>query len=252
MAAEEIIETTVCLNCGCEYAGRYCPQCGQALQTSSRITMKTFWKSAALSFSRLTPGFLNTFCGLLTHPWTVIRNYLHGHRIAYSQPVTMVIQLLLYFTFIYTVLGNIFDVNFLMINRDESPLTAGNWLIDMILSSDVISKIAISCLLAFSCYLTYGKASKHDYNMAEYLTAAIYMACCFAIYSNLLKPLSLLSPAFTMILTIAIELVIGTIALNKAFPMHTRWKSAITWLAFMSLNILFLGALGGLIYYLTN
>lgn len=71
-----------------------------------------------MSFARMTPGFWDTFVGLMFHPWEVIRQYIHGKRVKYSPPITMVIQLLLYFTFIYTVLGNIFHVDFLQPPED--------------------------------------------------------------------------------------------------------------------------------------
>lgn len=99
-----------CFNCGRTSSGVYCPDCGQLLQTSKRITMKSFWKEVVMSFASLTPGFWRTFVGLLLHPWQVIRQYINGQRVKYSPPVTMVMQLLLYSTFIYTILGNIFHV----------------------------------------------------------------------------------------------------------------------------------------------
>ena len=96
-----------CPYCGGASSGRYCPDCGQPLQASPKITMKLFWKEAAMSFTSLTPGFWNTFVGLLLHPWEVIRQYIHGQRANLSSPITMMMQLLLYSAFFYTILGHI-------------------------------------------------------------------------------------------------------------------------------------------------
>lgn len=118
--------------------------------------MKTFWKGVALSFARMTPGFWSTFVGLLIHPWVVIREYLRGKRVKYSPPVTMVIQLLLYSTFIYTVLGHILDIDFFSLYSDgKTEEETGNWLLNLILSSDVLFKILIACSIAINCYVAY-------------------------------------------------------------------------------------------------
>lgn len=226
-----------CLNCGRTSSGVYCPDCGQLLQTTKRITMKTFWKGVAMSFASLTPGFWSTFVGLLLHPWQVIRQYINGQRVKYSPPVTMVMQLLLYSTFIYTVLGNIFHVDFFASSSEEN-ISTGNWVVNMLVSSDVIAKIFIACVLAFNCYIAYGLTTGRKYNLAEYLTAAIYMGCSFSIYNNLLKPLAIFYPDAERFIKISIITIIGTISLSKAFPVKQWWRRCLIWIGFISLNII--------------
>ncbi len=232
-------ETTVCLNCGTEGKGSFCHNCGQPLATPHRITMKTFWKGVAMSFARMTPGFWDTFVGLMFHPWEVIRKYIHGKRVKYSPPITMVIQLLLYFTFIYTVLGNIFHVDFLQPPEDPE-IDGGGWFLKMLLSSDILAKIVIAFALAFNCYLAYGLTTGRKYNLAEYLTAAIYMGCSFSIYNNLLLPLAILFPQYGEYVKFPVVIIIGTIALNKAFPIRQWWRKCLTWIWFIILNVFLL------------
>ncbi len=234
---KDAVAKTVCLNCGTECEGVYCPSCGQPTQTPRRITMKTFWKGAAMSFARLTPGFWATFVGLMFRPWDVIRQYIRGKRIKYSPPVTMVIQLLLYFTFFYTVVGNIFHTDLLGVSELALP-EGTSWFVKMLMSSDVFFKILVAAVLAFNCYLTYGLSTGRRHNLAEYLTAAIYMGCCFSIYNNLLLPLGLIWPEGVYVLKITAVAVIGTVALNKAFPMKGRWRRWLVWLGFLGMNAL--------------
>ena len=243
-AQETTTDTATCLNCGSICRENYCPRCGQPAQTPQRITMKTFWKGVALSFARMTPGFWSTFVGLLIHPWVVIREYLRGKRVKYSPPVTMVIQLLLYSTFIYTVLGHILDIDFFsMYSGGKTEEETGNWLLDLILSSDVLFKILIACSIAINCYVAYRNKGRRRYSFYEFLTAAIYMGCCFSIYNNLLRPLDLIGPAVGTCVKIGVALIIGTVTLFKAFPMTPWWRKWLTWLWFLTLNILYAAAI---------
>lgn len=199
--------------------------------------MKVFWKEAAKSFTRLTPGFWNTFTGLLLHPWEVIRQYINGERSRLSSPITMMMQLLLYTTFFYTILGHILHTDFFA-SSDKEFVIEGHWFLTMLINSDVLAKILIACIPALNCYLVYGRASGRKYNLAEYLTAAIYMGCAFSIYINLLKPLQILFPETERLITLAVVIIIGTISLTKAFPIRPWWKSCLTLIGFFFMNFL--------------
>lgn len=229
-----------CLNCGCISSGKYCPDCGQPTQTPQRLTMKSLGKSAVLSFARMTPGFWPTFIGLIIHPWDVVKNYIHGRRMKYSPPVTMVIQLLLYITFFYTVFGQIFHINFFDPHENDILDFMGyNPLVKMILSSDVIVKIVMWSIVAFNCYIIYRHQGYRQYNLAEYITAMIYMGCCFSIFNSILSiPFIIFDITGISVIKILVDLIIGTIALFKAFPIHAWWKRWGLWLLFILLNTL--------------
>lgn len=232
-------DESVCLNCGTVVTGRFCPECGQPSSTPERLGMTTFWKGVAMSFARMTPGFWPTFVGLIIHPWEVIRQYLHGRRVKYSPPVTMVIQLILYTTFFYTFLGHILGHDFFSSSENEPTLFANSWILSQIFSSDVIAKIIMAACIALSCYVVYNGTGGRKFNFSEYLTAAIYMCCCFSIYNSLMK---LLYPVFSQdiiyTLIFVLDFIIGSIALFKAFPIKSRWRRCLRWLWFMTFNVL--------------
>ena len=235
-----IREERECLNCGEVSEGLFCNNCGQSMETPQRITMKTFGKGVAMSFARLTPGFWATFVGLTLCPWDVIREYLHGKRVKYSPPITMVIQLLLYFTLLYTFLGDFLNFDFYVDDNDGAfdRTLEKYWLLRVILSSDVIVKFLVALPISYSCYLAYRSAGSHRYNFAEYITAAIYMGCSFAIYNNLLaRPIGLLNPDVANYIKTGIVLIIGTLSLFNAFPVKSFWRRWWLWLKFMFLNI---------------
>lgn len=229
-----------CLNCGSMCTGMYCPDCGQPTSTPRRLTMKSLGKSAALSFARLTPGFWPTFIGLIVHPWEVIRDYICGRRMKYSPPVTMVIQLLLYITVFYAVVGQLLHINFFDPHENDIFDFMGyNSLLKMMLSSDVFVKIFMWCVVAVNCYLVYRHQGKRKYNLAEYITAMIYMGCCFSIYNSIAGiPFVIFDIPGSSLFKILVDLIIGTIALFKVFPISVWWKRWGIWTIFMLLNLL--------------
>lgn len=225
----------VCLNCGATCHGAYCHQCGQPTQTPPRINNKTLGKSMAMSFARLTPGFRATFVGLLVHPWVVVREYLQGKRVKYSPPITMVIQLLLYFTLFYAVIGNLVGGEAVDTRLEEQ---GNNQLLKLILSSDVLSKLVGILPVTCCCYLAYRDFGNRRYNFAEFLTACIYMTCAFSIYNNLfIKPMTFVDADVAYALSLVMALIVGTVALIKAFPGKSAWAHAKAWLKFMSFNL---------------
>lgn len=225
----------VCLNCGATCSGAYCHQCGQPTQTPQRLNNKTLGKSMVMSFARLTPGFWVTFVGLIVHPWVVVREYLQGKRVKYSPPITMVIQLVLYFTLFYTMVENIVGVD-----ADGTTLTENNnnQLLKLILSSDVLFKMLIIFPVTYCCYLAYRDFGDRRYNFAEFLTACIYMTCAFSIYNNLfIKPLTFMNVDVSYTIQVVMMLLVGTLALVKAFPGRSAWAHVKTWLKFMFFNL---------------
>lgn len=119
-----IVKETICLNCGTICNGSYCPNCGQSTQTPARITMRTFGKSFMMSFSGTTSDFWETFVGLILHPWIVIKEYIHGKWTKYSSPIAMLMQLLIVFTVIYSILGDMAEIHDLKYRLDSTYLYA--------------------------------------------------------------------------------------------------------------------------------
>lgn len=240
-----------CLNCGCEVTDLYCSKCGQSVASQKRITMKTLGKSFGMSFARLTPGFWDTFTGLLLHPWVVIREYLNGKRVKYSPPITMVIQLLLYFTFFYSLLGFWIssDPGFAESENAIDAALNRNPLLRVFNSSDVVMKVLFSLPISCCCILVYKDIGVRRYNFAEYLVAAIYMGCAFSIYNNLFARLiGFIIPDTQELINAVIVLVVGTVSIFNAFHVESRRLRWWLWLKFIILNLLWFAAFVWLIH----
>lgn len=245
-----IVKETICLNCGTICNGSYCPNCGQSTQTPTRITMRTFGKSFMMSFSGITSDFWETFVGLILHPWIIIKEYIHGKWTKYSSPIAMLMQLLVVFTVIYSILGDIFGIDLLSL---QNITITNNWFAKTILSSDILFKMILLLPVAISCYIVYRKAGSHKYNFAEYFTACVYMDCAFCIYNYvLIKPIELLNTNVAYGLKVVMMIIVGTIALFKAFPIQSPWKRYATWLKFMTLNIGLIAIIFMIIYWIAS
>lgn len=82
----------ICQNCGTEFRGNYCPQCGQRSDTR-RINMRTAIEHALGIFTNLDRGFMRTCTELCSRPGYMIRDYLNGHRASYSKPLSLLFVL---------------------------------------------------------------------------------------------------------------------------------------------------------------
>ena len=193
-----------------------------------------------MSFARLTPGFWATFVGLMVRPWEVVREYLQGKRVKYSPPITMVIQLGLYFTLFYVVIGNFMELE----DGGDTAIAEydNNLFLKLILSSDVLVKLLMILPVTYCCYLAYKDFGGRRYNFAEFLTACIYMICAFSIYNNLvIKPIEFVCADMPYAVEAALKwgmmLFVGTFALVKAFPGKSAWAHVKAWLRFIFFNL---------------
>ena len=252
---EEIIEISeeteekvkYCLNCGTEINDNFCPHCGQSAATPAKLKMRNFGKGFIMSFARLTPGFLNTAKGLMFKPWVVIRDHIHGRHIPYSPPITMLIQIFLYSTIIYTGIDAILGTT---LHEEESLFgyQGDNAFLKMIDNSIVIATFFIGIPVCFAVYLAYYRHGARKYNFAEYLAAFVYLFAAINLWDTLFELVNLF-PGIgfdATILTFGIIVFFSIIILLKAFPQKSWWKSGVLliWCGFvLFFSILLLGLL---------
>ena len=90
--AQEDYPVCFCQNCGTEFHGNFCPQCGQRSDTK-RINLRTAIAHALNIFTNLDRGFMRTCTELFYRPGYMIRDYLNGHRASYSKPLSLLFVL---------------------------------------------------------------------------------------------------------------------------------------------------------------
>lgn len=84
--------SVTCQNCGHEYVGHYCNQCGQRADTH-RINWHYLWHDIPHSLWHLDQGIAFTLRELLTRPGHSIREFLEGKRVNHYRPLALLLLL---------------------------------------------------------------------------------------------------------------------------------------------------------------
>jgi hypothetical protein len=77
-----------CKNCGLQSDGKFCPNCGQQMETY-RITLPHLLHEIIHTFTHLEKGFLFTLKKLITDAGRMQRFYLGGYRVYHQKPFSM-------------------------------------------------------------------------------------------------------------------------------------------------------------------
>jgi Protein of unknown function (DUF3667) len=81
-----------CKNCGHDFHGQYCPECGQNAHTE-RIDSHFFLHDIPHSIFHIDKGFFFTFKELMVRPGHTIREYLEGKRVSHFRPLAYLLLL---------------------------------------------------------------------------------------------------------------------------------------------------------------
>ena len=73
-----------CLNCGTEFTGKYCPECGQ--KVISRLTLRYIVDNTAGHILSYDNSFFHTVGALIIRPGVVLSGFISGKRHHYFEP----------------------------------------------------------------------------------------------------------------------------------------------------------------------
>lgn len=96
---------TICKNCGNEFDGNYCNQCGQKASTR-RLNLKRIFYEVRTTLFQLDYGLLYTTKKLLTRPGKTIRDYLDGQRVYHFKPFTYLFLLATVYIILVRTIGS--------------------------------------------------------------------------------------------------------------------------------------------------
>lgn len=215
----------ICLNCGATTSGKYCPECGQSLETK-RFTMKSFGLHIISSITCLSGNFLHTSGALLIHPWNVVRDYVYGKRVRLVSPVSMLLLLAIYWGAMMAVISHLSQTEQTQAWNVDSTL---KWLYGSLTFQYVFLAIPIT----LGTIIIYRNDLHNRFNCAEVLIATLYLASTFIIINVLLKPVELFNENLGNTLIISITGLYGIISIMKAFPQKTRFMTIFNLLAWV-------------------
>ncbi len=111
MSHSKIRSEKICLNCGTETTGRYCPACGQ----ENIEPKQTVWHLVTHFFSDITHfdgKFFVTVKDLFIKPGFLSEEYIQGRRISYLDPIRMYIFTSAIFFLIFFSMINVKNIHF--------------------------------------------------------------------------------------------------------------------------------------------
>lgn len=103
------VKTTKCLNCGTEFEGKYCPECGQSAD-SGRFTMKFIFENLIAAFTSKDGGIWFTLKNMFTRPGAMVVDILNGKRRSYFTPFPMLFFALTVYILLFSITGSRSDI----------------------------------------------------------------------------------------------------------------------------------------------
>ncbi|MCI5783949.1 MAG: DUF3667 domain-containing protein [Bacteroidales bacterium] len=234
--AESVQPMRKCLNCGTLSNGNFCPNCGQSMSVG-RVKHKSLFRQFLCSFLRLDPVFLKTLGLLIVKPWKVIKDYLDGHQICYTQPVTTLVFIFFFRTILSLIMGASSGASFKDIWATQYPeFTDGQMLVikmgQTLLFIDIIKLMLSRLPLILAIKLVYNRTDGRRYTWAEYMTASVYLlssvTACSIVTDLFIAPFS--SEDIADLISMAYSLVIIFLTVQHIFPCKNIFKAAVKYI----------------------
>lgn len=211
--AQTETKTTKCLNCGNEFEGNFCPECGQDAKTG-RFTMHFVFENLLAAFISKDGGIWFTLKNLFTRPGAMIVEILQGKRRRYFSPFPMLFFVLTVYILLYTFTGSRGDIQAMeqkimesevaidnevdektqnaLTNVNEIKRLVGKGLKMYYTHYTAVTMLTIPFFL-FVTRLWYGKNNRKRYYRAEYLVAITYSMVMVVLYRCLSSLVYLIS-----------------------------------------------------------
>ncbi len=278
----ETTSTTKCLNCGTEFKGKFCPECGQSADTG-RFTMRFIIENLLAAFLSKDGGIWFTLKSLFTRPGAMIVDILNGKRRKYFSPFPMLFCSLTLYILVLSISGSRDEFREIENKLQEVEITYNNDTENTETEMDTrttatakktLSKILIYAVSFYNNHYTllymltlplfvvaaracYGKANRKRYNRAEYVVTIVYALVIVVLYRCIVSLVYLATPDFSSKMGNWMPLVIATaftVCFNKMIGFSiakTAWRSILTTIFyFMLLGFLIILACIAILVYL--
>ena len=231
-----------CNNCGTEYEGNFCPNCGQK-PNSGRIVFKESARDMLVHFFDVDAPLFRTIKGMITNPGLLIREYIHGKRKSYSHPFRFFIFALA----IYIIIRQLIDFNPIalfseMMGATEAPnpnnLTSRG---SLFFSRHINTFLLIYAFMLSAFSKLFFRKSRYYY--VEYLALSFFVIAEYILGTIIITLLTLFSPYF-FILNYLIVFFYPIYVLLSFHQEYSAWNftkafftSLIAWLLYAFLGL---------------
>ncbi len=182
-----------CKNCGAEFDGTFCPQCGQR-KNQGRIVLREAARDVLEKYFDLDTPLFRTIRDLFIRPGTLIRNYIFGQRKKYAHPFRYFILVTAIYLIIKSLTG--FDPveafsQAMGASEMPNPRAPGTKASDFYQEHINSLSLIFVLTLAFFSRLFFRKSG---FYFVEYLALSFYTISQYLLILNIIVPFSLLSP----------------------------------------------------------
>ena len=258
-AEKDIPKTTKCLNCGTEFEGNFCPECGQNADTG-RFTMKLIVENLTSAILGRDGGVWFTLKNLVTRPSSMIVDILNGKRKRYFSPFPMLFFCLalyiviLSFTNEHAFKESFYDsqIEFKGLDDSEQSQTEVYKLfsqtLDFLNNHYTLSYIMTLPLWLLGARLCYGKSNRKRYYWAEYIITIVYASVIVVLFRCLIKLTYLIDKDLSLQLGTIMSPIITIVAFTACFKKmlgfsiaKTAWRSVlVTGIYYLLLGLIIL------------
>ena len=264
----EAINVIKCLNCGTEFEGKYCPECGQSAE-AGRFTLKFIFSNLLAAIVSRDGGIGYTIKNLFTRPSQMIVDILDGKRRKYVSPFPTLFLALTLYVLVFTTTGsknielpedweteladttNTNEQVQFSVNVDDKTLKLNG---DVTVKDQTVMNVSELAVKWYKFYLNhytlcymltlplfviaarccYGKQNRKRYYWAEYTVAMVYAMVFLVLYRCIINLIYPFSPDFFEKMAF-FEPVAIIIALTACFrkmlgfsTIKTVWRSILT------------------------
>lgn len=263
-------KTTICLNCGTEFEGDFCPKCGQSAETG-RFTLKFIFGNLLAAILGRDGGIAYTLKNLFSRPGKMVVEILDGKRRKYVSPFPMLFLSLTLYVLIFTLTGSKgdgmnSDLDFAFTNNalanTQITLEINRLLLKTIhfyLNHYTLCYMLTLPLFVIAARKCFGKLNRKRYYWAEYIVATVYAMVILILYRcviDLIYPLSMDIYAIMAFLEPIAVITALTVCFKKMMgfsTLKTIWRSTLTLvLYYLMLGAIALIVIFAMAYYLVS
>lgn len=236
-----------CLNCGNEFEGNYCPECGQSAKTG-RFTLKFIIENLLSAIMGRDGGVWFTLKSLFTRPGQMIVENLEGKRKKYYSPFPMLFFALALYIIITSFTSGFYvqeaieeaKSDFTEEYKQSNPTNVEAYDLFYKTVSFYNNHYTLCFLLTLPLYVIaaracFGKKNRERYYWAEYIVTIVYAMVIVVLFRCLAKLVYPIDEDLSISLTFLLPPLVTVVAFTACFKKmsgfsiaKTAWRSVLT------------------------
>lgn len=262
-----------CLNCGNEFEGKFCPECGQKADTG-RFTMRFIFENMVTAILGRDGSIWFTLKNLFARPGGMIVDILGGKRKRYFSPFPMLFLALTLYILITSVttgfmLQEAFKEGETVMSQDTGENSqqaaevyhAIKQTVSFFINHYTLCFLLTLPLLVVAARACYGRDNRKRYYWAEYIITIVYAMVIVVLFRCLTKFTYVFDHEIALTLGFILAPLVIVLAFTACFRkmlgysiVKTAWRSILTVLLYclMLFVIVFIGAIVFALVVLNN